>query len=114
MGIRSKISLGLPNAGVEAERCYFNNPDNHFLALPPRWHGGRRQPASIYIAYNGWQEMVTATLPQNLPGKRWFRVSDTAAWMEERDNFNEPAEVELMTGATYGVTARSVLILIEK
>ena len=104
----------LTNAGAEPNAAYFNNPDNHFLAFRLDGSEAGDSVASLYIAYNGWQEMVTATLPQNLPGKRWFRVCDTAAWMEERDNFNEPADVELMTGATYGVTARSVLILLEK
>jgi isoamylase len=104
----------LTNTGAEPDSAYFNHPENHFLAFRLDGSEAGDSAASLYIAYNGWREMVTATLPPNLPGKRWFRVADTAAWMEDRDNFNAPDTVELMNGASYGVNARSVLILIEK
>jgi isoamylase len=57
---------------------------------------------------------VTATLPPNVAGKKWFRVADTAAWMENMDNFNAAGSEELLTSPTYSLAGRSVLLLIEK
>jgi glycogen operon protein len=57
---------------------------------------------------------VTATLPPNLAGKKWYRVADTAGWMENADNFNAAGSEELLTGASYSLASRSVLLLIEK
>jgi isoamylase len=105
----------LQNTGQEADSGYMTNPNNHFLAY--RIDGTEapgESAASIYVAYNGWSDRVTATLPANLPGKRWYRVADTAAWMEGRDNFNTPGQEELLTGANYALAARTVLLLIEK
>jgi isoamylase len=105
----------LQNNGQEADTSYMTNPNNHFLAY--RIDGTEvsgESAASIYVAYNGWSDWVTATLPANLPGKQWYRVADTAAWMESRDNFNAPGQEELLTSANYALAARSVLLLIEK
>ena len=66
------------------------------------------------MTYNGWSDWVTATLPANLPGKQWYRVTDTAAWMESRDNFNAPGQEELLTSVNYALAGRTVLLLIEK
>jgi glycogen operon protein len=101
---------------VEADAGYLNNPDNHFLAyrIDCTESGARDRVASIYVAYNGWSDRVTATLPANLPGKRWYRAADTAGWMESRDNFNAPDQEELLAGASYTLAGRSVLLLIEQ
>jgi isoamylase len=106
----------LRNDAVEADAGYLNNPDNHFLAYRIDCTGSaaRDRVASIYVAYNGWSDRVTATLPANLPGKRWYRVADTAGWMETRDNFNAPDQEELLAGASYTLAGRSVLLLIEQ
>jgi glycogen operon protein len=106
----------LSDSGQEADANYFNNANNHFLAF--RLNGQATVPSepssSIYIAYNGWSGAVTATLPNNLPGKNWYRVADTAAWMEGRDNFTAVGQEDLLANNTYSVTARSLLLLIEK
>lgn len=108
----------LRDDGVEADANYLNNPSNHFLAYriddtgPAISSGDHR--GSIYVAYNGWSDWVTATLPANLPGKHWYRVADTAGWMEVRNNFNAPGQEELLTGNRYALAGRSVLLLIEK
>ena len=65
-----------------------------------------------------WREGVVGNLQRaaQQPAQateRWFRVADTAAWMEDQDNFKDAGNPDLITGATYGVNARSVLILIE-
>ncbi len=100
--------------GQEPDAAYFNNPDNHFLAF--RLDGAKsNDPApSILVAYNGWKDVVTVTLPANLPGKVWHRVSDTAAWMEPEGNFRRPGSEERLAGRTYDMKGRTILLLIEK
>lgn len=100
--------------GAEADGGYMSNADKHFLAYRLDGSEGDDSVTSVYVAYNGWSGSVTAKLPANLNGKRWYRIADTAAWMESKDNFNDPSHEELMEGATYGLAGRSVLVLIEK
>jgi glycogen operon protein len=106
----------LTDSGQEAGASYFNNTNNHFLAF--RLNGQAAvagEPASsIYIAYNGWSGAVNATLPNNLPGKNWYRVADTAAWMEGRDNITAVGQEDLLAANLYSLAGRSLLLLIEK
>ena len=53
-------------------------------------------------------------MPPNVGGKKWYRAADTAGWMENRDNFTAAGSEELLTGPTYTLAGRSVLLLIEK
>jgi isoamylase len=57
---------------------------------------------------------VTAKLPPNMAGKNWYRVADTALWMESMDDFDAPGSEELLIASTYGLAGRSVRLLIEK
>jgi glycogen operon protein len=106
----------LRNDAVEADAGYFTNPDNHFLAyrIDCTESAAGDRVVSIYVAYNGWSDWVTATLPANLAGKHWYRVADTAGWMESRDNFNAPGQEELLTDSSYALAGRSLLLLIEQ
>jgi len=104
------------DSGQEADGNYFSNPNNHFLAF--RLDGasgvaGEPSP-SIYVAYNGWSDWVTATLPNNLPSKHWYRVADTSDWMEYRDNITDAGQEDLLNANTYALSGRSLLLLIEK
>lgn len=98
----------------EADAGYMNDASKHFLAW--RLDGSELGDSvhSIYVAYNGWQGRVTATLPAPAPGKRWYRVADTAAWMEPQGNAKEPGQEEPLDVATYDLHPRSVLLLIER
>lgn len=91
-----------------------SSPSNNFLGyrIDGTQFGDTFQ--SIYVAYNGWSGSVTATLPGNVGGKRWYRVSDTASWMEGQGNFNVAGSEELMNITSYTLAPRSLLILIEK
>jgi glycogen operon protein len=113
---RLKDITWLTDRGQEADAGYFNDANEHFLAY--RINGqavvAGEPSASIYIAYNGGYNVVTATLPDNLPGKKWCRVADTAAWMEQQDNVSAPGQEALLTGNSYALAARSLLLLIEK
>ena len=104
----------LRNDGNEPDSNYFDDPNQHFLAY--RLDGSELGDSvqSIYVAYNSWSGNIQVTLPSNLPGKQWYRVADTASFMESKDNFNAPASEELLTGSTYDVNGRSLLLLVEK
>ena len=104
----------LTDAGVEASGAYMDSPDNHFLAFRIDGAPAADPAASIYVAYNGWSGPVTATLPAPRPGKAWFRVGDTAGWMESRGNFTDPGQEDRLDGATYELAGRSILLLIER
>jgi isoamylase len=109
-----KDIVWLTDAGAEASGAYMDNANNHFLAF--RIDGARAadSAASIYVAYNGWSGNVTATLPAPRPGKSWYRVSDTASWMESQGNFADPGAEQVLGGATYDLAGRSLLLLIER
>jgi isoamylase len=104
----------LQDNGEEAGSDYLNNPDNHFLAYRIDGTELGDNVQSIYVAYNGWKDKLSVTLPINLNGKHWFRVCDTADWMESQDNFKSPGEEDSLTVQDYTLAGRSLLILIEK
>ncbi len=104
----------LRSSGAEADNGYLDNAQNHFLAYRLDGTELGDSAASLYVAYNGWSGDVTATLPANTDGLRWFRVADTDQWMEDQDNFEAPGEEEPLEQSSYILNSRSVLILIEK
>jgi isoamylase-like protein len=64
--------------------------------------------------YNGWWQPITITLPNPLPGRAWFRVGDTADWMEVQGNFKDPGQEDPLVSKDYKMEGRSVLVLIER
>src|SRR6185503_5782106 len=104
----------LRDDGGEADGSYMGAADRHFLAY--RIDGGELgdSATSIYVAYNGWSGPVTATLPPARPGKSWYRVADTAAWMEGMANFEDTADQDRMDGSPYQLAGRSLLLLVER
>lgn len=104
----------LTDTGAEASGAYMDNVNNHFLAFRIDGAPAGDSAASIYVAYNGWSGVVTATLPAPRPGKAWYRVGDTAPWMESAGNFVEPGSETFLGGSTYDLAGRSILMLIEK
>ncbi|MES2569922.1 MAG: glycogen-debranching protein, partial [Verrucomicrobiota bacterium] len=113
-GNQLKDLTWLTTTAQEADAGYMANPDNHFLAFRADGTEEGDEAASIYVAYNGWSGTLAVQLPANLAGKQWFRVCDTAAWMEDRDNFVAPGAEELIPGGTYELHGRSILVLVEK
>jgi isoamylase len=104
----------LQNNAQEPNPSYFQDPNQHFLAYRIDGSEFGDSAQSIYVAYNGWKEPVTAILPSNVSGKRWYRVADTAGFMEDKDNFNSPGAEEQLSDQTYDLVGRSLLLLIEK
>ncbi|HWO17962.1 MAG TPA: isoamylase [Kofleriaceae bacterium] len=104
----------LTDQGVEGDGAYMSNAGNHFLGFRIDGAPAGDSAASIYVAYNGWSGTVTARLPTPRAGKSWYRVGDTAPWMESRGNFTDPGAEDLLTVTTYDLAPRSLLILIER
>jgi isoamylase len=104
----------LRDDGGEADPGYMAAGDRHFLAY--RLDGGdaRDTAASIYVAYNGWSGPVAATLPPARAGKSWYRVADTAAWMESLSNFENTPDQDRLDGTRYQLAGRSLLLLVER
>jgi isoamylase len=100
--------------GAEAPGTYMDNANNHFLAFRIDGAPAGDSAASIYVAYNGWSGVVNAVLPTPRPGKSWYRVGDTAPWMESRGNFTNPGAEDLLTVTNYDLAGRSLLLLIER
>jgi glycogen operon protein len=100
--------------GNEADGGYLNNASNHFLAYRIDGAEAGDTVRSIYVAYNGWSGVVTATLPSPSSGNQWFRAGDTAAWNEQNGNMSDAGAEGSLNGSTYDVQPRSVLILIER
>jgi glycogen operon protein len=102
------------DTGTEGTQDYFANPANHFLAY--RIDGTEFQdPAvSVYVAYNGWINAITAAIPSPLPAKAWYIVADSSANAESWGNIH-PASQEIALGTDqYIVNARSLVLLIER
>ena len=104
----------LTDQAVDASGAYMDSPGNHFLAFRIDGQPAGDSAASIYVAYNGWSGVVTATLPATSAGKRWYRVADTAPWMESRGNFTDPGAEDLLGVTTYDLAGHSLLVLIER
>jgi glycogen operon protein len=99
---------------VATQPGYFGDASQHFLGYRIDGSEFGDSAQSLCVLYNGWKDPVTATLPPNGAGKKWYRVADTAGWMENMDNFNAAGSEELLTSTTYTLAGRSVLLLIEK
>ena len=104
----------LRNNAEEPDSGYFQDPNEHFLAYRIDGSEFGDSVHSIYVAYNGWKDQVTATLPANTSGKKWYRVADTASFIEIKDNFNSAGAEELLTDPSYTLAGRCLILLIEK
>jgi len=103
----------LTDAGVVASGSYMDAPDRHFLAWRIDADESGDAARSIYVAYNGWDGLVSATLPSLAPGRRWHRAVDTASWMEAADNARELGTSDPVDG-NYVMAPRSLVVLLER
>jgi isoamylase len=99
--------------GSELAGSDWGDPNIHFLAFRVANQAflSTTGVASIYVAYNRSDHDDSIVLPENLAGRRWFRMVDTAGWMEALGNFENGTT---MLERSYIMHERSVLILIEK
>ena len=101
-------------AGNVASGAYMDDASKHVLAW--RLDGtalGDASPA-IYVVYNRGTQLVAATLPPPPTGLAWYRVADTAAWMEPQANIAEPGNEYRMNQSRYDVGARSLVLFIAR
>jgi glycogen operon protein len=68
---------------------------------------------SIYVVYNRGPQQVALTLPPP-PVGMWFRVANTAAWMEPQGNFAAPGDEAPMTQSRYDLDGRALAIFVAK
>ena len=81
--------------------------------------GGPANAPDLYVAYNAYWGNLTFTLPTAPNSKCWWLVADTADWAEGTGNiYYDPAQtvwdsqlLPKINGTTYGVQARSTLVL---
>jgi glycogen operon protein len=104
----------LDASGNTATPAYMSNAGQRFLAFRIDGEESLDSARSLFVAYNSGADALTAHLPPAGPGKAWYRVSDTAAWMEPNGNFAEPGTEARLDSATYEMAGRSALLLIEK
>jgi glycogen operon protein len=104
----------LKNDASEVDQPYFDDPNNHFLAYRIDGSEFGDSVTSLYIAYNGWIDPISTTLPVNLPGKSWFLVADSSAAAEPWGNIYPPGQEKLLPSAPCSVAGRSLLLLMEK
>ena len=92
----------------------FSDPNAHFLAwrIPGAAVPGE-SARSVLVAYNGSTATVAFTLPPPSAGAAWYRVADTAAWLEPQSNIAAPGSEYRMNGTRYDLAARSLALWIE-
>lgn len=102
--------------GTQADTAYFNDANSHALAWRVDGSEFGDSASALYVAYNGWSGPVNFVLPWPGSGKQWYRVTDTATWNEGPNAVAMPGSETLIGGenTTYGLQARSVLLLIAK
>jgi hypothetical protein len=68
---------------------------------------------SMYIAYNGWSDSVTFTLPAPPTGTNWYRVTDTCNWNDGPNTFVTPGN-ESSIGGEGTICGQSLLLQLSK
>lgn len=103
----------LKDNGQEADGNYLNAPYNNFLGCRIDGTEYSDSAASIYTVINKGETEIKMTMPENLQGKKWYLVADTADDADVKDNFANVGE-ELEIGNKYISSPRSTMIFIEK
>jgi glycogen operon protein len=97
--------------GSEAGSVYWNDVTKHFLGFRIDAMRVDDSVSSIFVGYNKGAAGINITLPPNMPSKSWYRVCDTAEWMEPAGNWESDGTV---IDGQYYLHNRSIAIFIEK
>ncbi len=102
-------------SGVQADDNYWDAGDNYAIGYTING-SDFGDPNSIFVGYNGWDSEVTFTLPPPPTGTNWYRVTDTSSWNFGPSSWVTPGNETLIGpgGTTYGMTGRSLIVLISK
>ena len=103
----------LDTTAAVATTWYLDEPSNHALAMLLDGDEAGDSAPAIYIAYNGWQDGLTFSLPEPLSGGRWHLVLDTHPWLEGDGNVLDTPGL-LPDQQRYLLGARSVVVLVEQ
>jgi glycogen operon protein len=84
--------------------------------------GGPADAPDLYVAYNAYWTNLTFTLPTAPNSKCWWLLADTADWAEGTGNIYYDPTISAwdsqpmlqIAGTTYGVEARSTLMLLAR
>jgi len=102
------------DSGAEVDQAYFADPNNHFLAYRLDGTEAGDTVVSVYVAYNGWSDAITSTIPAPLTGNNWYVVADTSSAAEPWGNIHAAGQEVILSGNTYIVNGRSVVLMIER
>lgn len=69
---------------------------------------------SLAFLWNRSDDMQFIRLPPIAPETRWYRVADTAAWLEADANSHSLDSLPLMVDERYGVHPQSIVVLLER
>jgi len=101
------------DTGAEVTQDYFANPNNHFLAYRIDGTEFGDPAASVYVAYNGWTDPITVTIPSPLAGNHWYVAADTSSNAEAWGNIHAAGQEVALGANQYIVNGRSLILLIE-
>jgi hypothetical protein len=87
---------------VDADERAADGPENESAAR------------SIVVVWNRSDTFWQVTLPAAAEDARWYRVVDTATWLEGSGNSHATGDWAAMPGGTYGTHARSMVVLVER
>jgi glycogen operon protein len=94
--------------GTQLDSPAWTDPETRALALTLAGFNG---DADIHVMLNMYWDSLEFELPA-VPGRRWFQAVDTSA-TPPNDIADPGAETEV-TGATYAVQGRSVVVLVNR
>jgi len=104
----------LDDAGHAASDAYFDANNRHFLAWELDGDElGDTSPA-IFVAYNGWNGTIDATVPAAPAGTAWVLAIDTSIAAEAWSNAHDDAHASPVTTPTIGVAGRSLVVLVAR
>ncbi|CAN5923734.1 glycogen debranching protein GlgX [soil metagenome] len=101
-------------SGATASKAYLDDATRPVLA----WQLAAEQlgdtTRSIYVAYNRSTQATAVTLPGPPANTAWYRVADTAGFLEAEANIAEPGTEYRMQQARYDLGARSLALFIAR
>lgn len=100
--------------GTAPTAGWWASADQHSMAWTLDGTAFQDPAAQMYVAWNGWSDLVNFSLPTPPAGKAWFRVVDTCPWAEGPNQVRAPGHEDSLNNTVYGLCGRGVLVLIAK
>jgi isoamylase len=97
--------------GGELSGGAWSDPARQFLGFRVDGKRVKDSASSIFVGYNRGEAGVDLRLPLNLPGEKWYRVSDSSGWMEPAGNWESPGT---LIDGQYLLHGRGIAIFVER